>query len=115
MFRNYNYGAPPPMHWTLALLLTGALFCFLGYFIAGIGLATSIRKVLFGSLAIIGFGALLFVIGLCGIASDYAIYRIKFIPLIIYYVTLQVWGWCLIFGTALELTSYTKEDHIPLQ
>ena len=117
-FRRYywenggKYPPPPPfpfkenglMPLTSALLLTGALFCFLGYFIAGIGLATSKRKVLFGSLAIIGFGAVLFVIGLCGIASDYAIYRIKFIPLIIYYLTLQVWGWCLIFGTALELT-----------
>ena len=127
-YGNYgNYGPPPSMHppsmhWTLALLLTGALFCFLGYLIAGIGLVTSIRKVLFGSLAIIGFGALLFVIGLCGNAvilmSYHAPYGIIFIPLIIYYLTLQVWSWCLIFGTALETMNsptYPKDGPILLQ
>ena len=112
---HYHGNYMSSLSWKCGLLLTGALFCFLGYFIAGIGLVKSSHKVLFGSLAIIGFGALLFTTGLCGTVS---FFHFIIIPFIIYYLTLQVWSWCLIFGTALETMNsptYPKDGPILLQ
>merc|ERR1712029_223741 len=74
------------MSWECGLLLSGALFCFIGYLIAGIGLAKSNHKVLLASLGIVGFGGMGW------------LYYSVFIVLTIYYLTLQIWSLCLIYG-----------------
>merc|ERR1711953_412487 len=92
------------MSWECGLLLSGALFCFIGYLIAGIGLAKSNHKVLLASLGIVGMAILP--------------YDSIFIPLTIYYLTLQIWSLCLIYGAEFEATAnpiYPKDDPILLE
>ena len=104
------------MSWECGLLLSGALFCLIGYIIAGIGLAKSNHKVLLASLGIVGFGGFLVTFGLIGMAI--LPYDSILIPLTIYYLTLQIWSLCLIYGAGFEAMAnpvYPKDDPILLE
>ena len=103
------------LSWECGLLLSGALFCFIGYIIAGIGLAKSNHKVLLASLGIVGFGGFLVTFGFIGMGW---LYYSVFIVLTIYYLTLQIWSLCLIYGAGFEAMAnpiYPTDDPILLE